>query len=175
MLDFKVLITKILSRIAAVPTSLGTSGYVLRSNGASSEPTWTAQSNLSVGSADMATCDTSGEKLYGQTASTTWKKPTVISSAITIDYGGYYEEGKHCYVQMRCTLAAELAANTSRQIASMPAPEGVPEAALSILVYNRGGHACRITGGGILQIISDVDHAITANQIINITGVYTTA
>lgn len=107
---------------------------------------------------------------------TTWSTPTITGSAIAISSGGYYTEGRRCYVQMRCTLTNALNANTARSIASgLPAPKTTPEAALSCLVYNRGGHAARITSAGALQIISDVDHDISAGQIINITGVYTTA
>ena len=111
-----------------------------------------------------------------QTLTTTWQTPTVMDTAITISSGGYYVEGKRVYVQMAFTLTEALAANTARQLASgMPPCVATPSAILNCVVYNRGGHAVRVTSGGILQIISDYDHAITAGQSVVITGVYTTA
>lgn len=116
-----------------------------------------------------------GGQFYPQKDGTTWTAPTVSGSAATISSGGYYMEGKRVYVQMRCVLAAALNANTARTLfTGMPVPSSVDEVALSVLVRSRAGHACRITDTGDLQIVSDPDHSISANQNITITGVYTT-
>lgn len=117
-----------------------------------------------------------------QKSSTTWIQPTVTSSAINTITGGYYIEGKRCYVQMRCKLAAQLSADSVRQICSeMPLPRTVDEVALNILVRSRAGHTCRVYPASagdttaVMQIIADPDHAISANQNVTITGVYTIA
>lgn len=104
---------------------------------------------------------------------TTWTAPTAISSAITVVSGGYYTSGRHCYVQMRCTLTNALSANAGIWAASgMPLPvTGTPP--LTIIVNSRGGHACRVNTDGRLQIVADVDHGITAGTTIDIAGVYT--
>ena len=123
------------------------------------------------------TAETSAGNLIPQN-STTWLQPTLGSTpVITPDTnypGGYYVEGKRCYVQMRFSLISNLNANTALVVASnMPVPYNTPDAVLNVLVYNRGGHACRVNSDGELQIIADVDHAITAGRSIDVTGVYT--
>ena len=125
------------------------------------------------------TAETSAGDLVPQTA-TTWLQPTLGSTpVITPDTnypGGYYVEGKRCYVQMRFSLISGLNANSALVVASnMPVPYNTPDAVLNVLVYNRGGHACRVNSDGELQIIADVDHAITAGRSIDVTGVYTIA
>ena len=123
--------------------------------------------------------------LIPQTDTTTWIQPTVSSSAITYPTtgaGGYYTEGKRCYVQMRCSLSAQLNANSARVIATgLPLPDpNTTDAPLTILVNNRGGHCARVYKAnesdttGTLQIMADYDHAMAATNI-SICGVYTTA
>ena len=105
---------------------------------------------------------------------TTWTTPTVTDSAITISEGGYYTEGRRCYVQMRFKLASALSANSGRYIASaMPAPKTTSAAILSIAVNNRGGHNIRVVSDGRMQIVADVDYGITTSDDIDITGCYT--
>lgn len=109
-----------------------------------------------------------------QTLTTTWTTPTVLNGACTIINGGYYVEGRRCYIQMRVQIAAALNANSGRNImGGFPIPSAVNAAVLSILVGNRGGHGARVTDGGEIQIIADADHGITAGQNIDLTGVYT--
>ena len=106
---------------------------------------------------------------------TTWITPTVTSSSITISEGGYYKEGRHCFVQMRFKLASALSANSGRYIASaMPEPL-TTAAILSIAVNNRGGHNIRVLNDGRMQIVADTDHAIATTDDIDVTGVYTIA
>lgn len=109
-----------------------------------------------------------------QSDATTWTAPTILNSSCTISGGGYYTEGKRVYIQMRLTLAANLAANAGINILSdLPVPDTVNAVPLSILANNRGGHGARITNAGQLQIIADIDHGITAGQNIDLSGVYT--
>ena len=63
------------------PTSGGTSGYVLKANGATSIPTWVAQSSLSVGTA--AKLSTVSKTAWGQTYWTSGGVPTSISGDMT--------------------------------------------------------------------------------------------
>ena len=122
--------------------------------------------------ADGGIFTTDGE-LVPQEA-TTWKAPTILNSSCTITNGGYYTEGKRVYIQMRLTLTANLAANAGINIFSgLPVPDTVNAVPLAILANNRGGHGARVTNGGRLQIIADIDHGITAGQSIDICGVYT--
>ena len=109
--------------------------------------------------------------------STSWTTPQIYSSAVTFPAsgaGGYYTEGKRVYVQLRCVLAAQLNADTARQLFSgMPVPKDVEEVALCINVRSRHGASCFVDSNGALKIVADPDHAISANQNITITGVYT--
>lgn len=59
------------------PTSGGTSGYVLKANGATSIPTWVAQSSLSVGTASKLS--TVSKTAWGRTYWTSGGVPTSIS------------------------------------------------------------------------------------------------
>ena len=63
------------------PISGGTSGYVLKANGATSIPTWVAQSSLSVGTA--AKLSTVSKTAWGQTYWTSGGVPTSISGDMT--------------------------------------------------------------------------------------------
>lgn len=104
---------------------------------------------------------------------TTWHIPTITNNAITITNGGYYVLGRHCYVQMRFTMSADLNADSGIYVASgMPQPVETA-AVISILANVRGGHSCRVNTDGRLHIIADVDHSIPAGTAISITGVYT--
>lgn len=117
---------------------------------------------------------TDWEVIVPQTAETTWSLPTITNAYATITNGGYYTEGKRCYVQMRFTLASDLSANSGINIMSaFPIPKTVSSVVLPTMANNRGGHACRITSSGVLQVIADADHGITAGQYIDVTGVYT--
>ena len=106
--------------------------------------------------------------------STSWIEPTITSQSCTIVNGGYYVEGKRVYIQMRLTLASNLNADSGRNIMSdFPVPLDVNAVPLAVLANNRGGAGARITNGGVLQVIADIDHGITAGQNIDISGVYT--
>lgn len=63
------------------PTSGGTSGYVLKANGATYIPTWVAQSSLSVGTASKLS--TVSKTAWGQTYWTSGGVPTSISGNMT--------------------------------------------------------------------------------------------
>ena len=116
-------------------------------------------------------------RIVGQNMTGSWTEPTVYSSAVTFPAsgaGGYYTEGRRVYVQLRCVLAAQLNADTARQLFSgMPVPKDVEEVALCINVRSRHGASCFVDSNGALKIVADPDHAISANQNITITGVYT--
>ena len=68
------------------PTSYGTSKYVLKSNGSGNAPTWTAQSNLSVGYATSAGSADEADVL--STSRTIWGQSFDGSSSISGDMTG---------------------------------------------------------------------------------------
>ena len=114
------------------------------------------------------------ESQAGIVLPTTWSKPTVSNSCMTINAGGYYTEGRHCYVQMKCTMATGVSADSALTLATgMPVPLDVDEAPLSITVRSRTSASCYVKSTGDLAIVAGASTAISANHIIRINGVYT--
>lgn len=110
-----------------------------------------------------------------QIQTTTWSKPTISSSNITITSGGYYKEGKHVYVQMQGATAKTLTANTVTTVATgLPSVSGAPLAVLSITIGNKSdGYTAQVTTGGALRFRATA--SVASGQTYNITGVYTMA
>ena len=114
------------------------------------------------------------ESQAGIVLPTTWSKPTVSNSCMTINAGGYYTEGRHCYVQMKCTMATGVSADSALTLATgMPVPLDVDEAPLSITVRSRTSASCYVKSTGDLAIVAGASTAISANHVIRINGVYT--
>ena len=104
----------------------------------------------------------------------TWQTPSIITGYVSIINGGYYVKGKHCYVQIRVQPDGDIPADSGRNVMSgLPIPAEVGGVPLSILVNNRGGHGARVTNGGAIQLIADVDHLIADGTNVDIAGVYT--
>lgn len=110
-----------------------------------------------------------------QTDTTTWISPTITDSSCTITSGGYFEEGKHTYVQLRILLTSALEAGTSLQIMS-----GLPAASpnygvLNIIFSNNGGGSAYVSTSGNLLIKTPDSVAASTSTNIYITGHYVTA
>ena len=113
-------------------------------------------------------------RLIPQTDSSTWTAPTVVSNQATIRQGGYYEEGKHTYVQMEIRLASSLAEDTTLSgfLSGFPVPENTL-AILSIATGGGGWGWAAVNTYGEMNIRLNKQTGTSTN--IYITGVYTTA
>ena len=131
----------------------------------------TTLASLTLGS---ETAITSWDGFTRQTATTTWTAPTVVSSQVTIQQGGYYTEGKHVYVQMEFKLASTLNADTtlSECLENFPLPAltvGVLSIETSTGAYGWAG----VKTNGKLSL--RLNKQVTNTASIYVTGTYTSA
>lgn len=123
---------------------------------------------------NAAAYDKNSNEIVGQKNPTTWTAPTIASNQATIQYGGYYTEGKRVYVQIEFTLASTLNADTtlSEFLTGFPQPAltvGVLSIETSTGAYGWAG----VKTNGKLSLRLNKQVANTAS--IYITGCYTTA
>ena len=109
-----------------------------------------------------------------QTMTTTFTAPTIVGSSCTLNYGGYYIEGKHVYIQMQLNLSAALSANTQIQLFS-----GLPNARTAAMPINAmfGTNqlaVCYVDTSGRL-FFRPLGASVTTSNSVNINGHYTSA
>lgn len=136
----------------------------------------TSASTLTGAIGELATfCDDlpDFENTY-QTPITDWERPSVYDDNCTLVSGGYIEEGKHTYVQMKINLNDGLAASSNLQVfKEMPEPTAC-NAVLNVQLGTRPGGGY-IDTDGKLYIRTSADAAATTSTNIYITGHYITA
>lgn len=135
----------------------------------------TTLSSLTLGSESAIT---SWSGFTRQTATTTWTVPTVENNSATIrptdNKSGFYQEGKHTYVQLELRLTQTLNADTSLSgfLSGFP----IPAKTYAILSVATGGGAygwASITTSGVMNLRLNKQTGTTTT--IYITGTYTTA
>lgn len=112
----------------------------------------------------------SWEKITLQSLTTDWQIPGTTS--FTRQGGGYYQEGKHCYISYYGKLTSTVAANTNRQIGTgFPVPQR--QAYLSGAYANNPGMAAYIDTDGTFHVKNS--SSMSTASFLRFEGHYLTA